>query len=162
MEAARRANEGDLRVLVDLWRMAVDDVGVLRGGATLVANLTRAEPLEPALRADLTAPDRLVVAGCIDEIVVGVAAAYRHRPPSKPAQAHGVVEMLFVETAARFVGVGGAMMDVVVAWAADRGCVGVDAPALPGARDAKAFFETTGLVARLLVMHRSLPTKGAR
>ena len=33
----------------------------------------------------------------------------------------------------------------------------MDAPALPGSRPAKAFFEDHGFVARLLVMHRPLP-----
>jgi hypothetical protein len=49
------------------------------------------------------------------------------------------------------------MIELVVAWCAARGCAGVDAPALPGNRPAKAFFEDNGFVARLLVMHQPLP-----
>jgi hypothetical protein len=48
------------------------------------------------------------------------------------------------------------MMDAVVAWARQHGCRGVDALALPGQRDTKNFFESHGLVARALVVHRDL------
>ena len=68
--------------------------------------------------------------------------------------------MLFVEPEARGVGVGEAMMDVVIGWGERVGCYGIDAPALPGARDAKAFFETMGLVTRALVMHRPITPYG--
>jgi GNAT superfamily N-acetyltransferase len=60
---------------------------------------------------------------------------------------------VFVEEGARGVGLGEAILEDLVAWFADRGCVGVDAPALPGHRQAKNFFEAHGFVARLLVMH---------
>jgi hypothetical protein len=42
------------------------------------------------------------------------------------------------------------------------GCVGVDAPALPGSRSAKAFFEDNGFIARMLVMHRPSERKEKR
>ena len=49
------------------------------------------------------------------------------------------------------------MLEAIVAWGTDRGAVGVDAIVLPGARDTKNFFETFGLKARALVVHRALP-----
>ena len=48
-------------------------------------------------------------------------------------------------------------MDDLVAWCRDRGCVGVDSLALPGDRATKNFFESFGLVARAIVVHRPLP-----
>lgn len=57
---------------------------------------------------------------------------------------------------ARGVGIGEAMMDLIVAALRDRGCVGVDAWALPGDRATKNFFESFGLKARLLTAHRAL------
>lgn len=133
-----------------------------RGGAALLAELLEGrEPLNETLRLGLHAPDQVVVAGCIDDVVVGLATARLHRPPSAPSRPVGVVEMLFVEPEARGVGVGEAMMDVVIQWGEDIGCHGIDAPALPGARNAKAFFETMGLVTRVLVMHRPI-TPGGR
>ena len=66
------------------------------------------------------------------------------------------MNVIFVEPAARGVGVGESMLGVVVSWALDHGCSGFDAPALPGNRAAKSFFERMGFQSRLLVMHRSI------
>lgn len=156
VEAARRATDADLTTLVRLWRSAVAETAAKRGGAALIADLTIGEPLEATLRAVLTNPGRLLVSGCIDDAVVGIAAAHVRRPPSSPARPAAMVELFYVEPEARGVGVGETMVDLVTAWGAGLGCHGVDAPALPGARDAKAFFETSGLVARLLIMHRPI------
>ena len=51
---------------------------------------------------------------------------------------------------------GGAMLSVILTRGGEWGLTGIDAPALPGNRDAKAFFERHGMRARLLVMHRPL------
>ena len=48
------------------------------------------------------------------------------------------------------------LVGAIVEFCAERGCVGVDALALPGHRAAKNFFETHGFTARSLVMHRTL------
>ena len=50
-----------------------------------------------------------------------------------------------------------AMMEALVAWCRAQGCFGVDSIALPGDRHTKNFFESFGLVARAIVVHRSLP-----
>ena len=73
----------------------------------------------------------------------------------------GRIEVIFVEPNARQVGVAEAVLELVLEWAQSRGCVGVDAPALPGNRTAKAFFEGHGFLARLLVMHHSVPPVGS-
>jgi hypothetical protein len=54
------------------------------------------------------------------------------------------------------VGVGEAVMDHLVAWCRAQGCFGVDSLALPGDRQTKNFFESFGLVARAIVVHRPL------
>jgi GNAT superfamily N-acetyltransferase len=65
-----------------------------------------------------------------------------------------VVTDLFVDEGARSVGVGEAIVELLVAFCAEAGCIGLDALALPGARAAKNFFEESGFTARALVMHR--------
>ena len=92
--------------------------------------------------------------GCIDGVPVGYALARIVPLPS--GERLGVVEELYVDAEARDVGVGEALMDDVVAFCRAAGCVGVDAVALPGDRATKNFFETFGLVARAIVVHRSL------
>ncbi len=90
-----------------------------------------------------------------DGVIVGYAVARLERSPTAPLLA--VIEDLFTEPEARSVGVGEAMLGAVVEWGTERGAVGIDAMALPGARDTKNFFETFGLKARALVVHRDLP-----
>jgi len=70
-----------------------------------------------------------------------------------------VVRELFVVPEARGVALGEEMMDATVAWATSQDCVGIDGYALPGDRATKNFFETFGLVARGIVVHRSLATQ---
>lgn len=158
METARRATEADIPALTSLWRLAVADTELRRGGAALLTDGHRPEPLSEELLGDLDDSDRLLVAGCIDAEVVGVGAARTRR--IGPGPLTGVVELLFVDPEARAVGVGEAIMDVVTEWCHAAGCTGIDAPALPGSRQAKAFFETSGFVTRLLIMHRPLGTTG--
>ncbi len=65
-----------------------------------------------------------------------------------------------MEPDAREVGVGEAVLARALEWATARGCIGVDAWALPGERATKNFFEAAGFTARLLVVHRSLRPSG--
>ncbi len=53
-------------------------------------------------------------------------------------------------------GVGESIAEFIVAFCVGAGCFGIDAYALPGARDAKNFFERSGFTARALVMHHKL------
>jgi GNAT superfamily N-acetyltransferase len=119
-----------------------------------LAHEGRAEPYEAGLAVELDDPDRIVLAGVIDEAVIGFAAAAL--VDLRDGTRLAVIGDLFVEPGAREVGVGEALMDALVEWSRAMGCDGVDATALPGNRHTKNFFETNGFTARLLVMHRRL------
>jgi GNAT superfamily N-acetyltransferase len=147
------AGPDDTPALAALWRAAIEDLQGRRGGALLADSLARPEPLEEWMERALRDPGRRLVIGTFDTAVVGFGSARRDGAPRSPL---GVVEVLYVEPAARTVGVGEAIMDELVQWCARQGCMGVDAPALPGSRAAKAFFEDHGFVTRLLVMHHTL------
>jgi GNAT superfamily N-acetyltransferase len=67
------------------------------------------------------------------------------------------IRALYVEPEAREVGAGEALVEAACAFATRAGAGGIDAYALPGAREVKNFFESAGFVARLIVMHRPLP-----
>jgi 8-oxo-dGTP diphosphatase len=146
VESVRRAAAADRDALAALWHQAVAEVAPQRGGALLVGDLG---PV-PSLPAH---PDRLVAIGSIDEVAFGFVSA---RLPTG-LSAVAVVEAIFVAPGVRGIGLGEALVDEVVAWAQAKGCRGVDIPALPGNRAAKAFCEDNGFVARLLTMHRALP-----
>ncbi|MST32660.1 GNAT family N-acetyltransferase [Acidimicrobiaceae bacterium USS-CC1] len=159
LEWARPARWSDLRTLRSLWDRADAEIGVGRGGERLVGAIPRPPELDapPRQGSDEVLPaggDRLLVVGGIDEVVLGFVAAGIDR--SQPAPV-ALLHVAFVEQEARGVGIGEAMVELVLAWAERSGCAGVDAYALPGSRVAKAFFEDHGFVARLLTMYRRLP-----
>lgn len=154
MEGARLATAADVDRLAELTAEAVAEQLDGRGGSIWARREARARPANESLAAAVADPDRLVLAGTIDGTVIGYAAA--HVEPLVDGSPLGVVSDIYVEPEARAVGVGEAMVEHVLAWCGERGCVGVDALALPGNRHTKNFFETFGFKARALVVHRSL------
>lgn len=154
MESARRATVSDLGELERLAREALAELRPMRGGELWALTLGRVEPLAETLERELTDPLRLVVVGLVDEAVVGYGTVrLQGLSDGRPL---GVIDDLFTHPDARGIGVGEAMMDLLVAWCRERGCTGIDAVALPGNRATKNFFETFGLTARAIVVHRSL------
>ena len=74
----------------------------------------------------------------------------------RDGRAVAVVHQLFVEEAARELGVGEALLDTAIGFARARGCFAIESLALPGDRDLKNLFERFGLVARAIVVHKDL------
>lgn len=136
-------------MLIELARTARHEQSTLRGGPLLVARHCRPEPLDLAFAEAIDDPTTGLWAGTIDGVPVGYALV------SADADV-AVIEELHVDPQARAVGVGEAMLDSILVWAKEQGCSGVDSFALPGARETKNFFETFGMTARLLVLHREL------
>jgi ribosomal protein S18 acetylase RimI-like enzyme len=154
VEHARGATVDDLDQIVLLARRGIAELTPMRGGATWAAREARPEPLDAAFAALLDRDDVTVVAGTIDDVVVGFGVGRIER--LRDGRDHGVVDELFVEPDARSVGVGEAIVERLVAFFTGRGCAGADALALPGNRAAKNFFEQQGFVARAIVMHKRL------
>lgn len=154
IEAARPAQAADLDRLAALAATAVAEQAEARGGPVWSARESRPIPARTSLEADLADPQRLVLAGTIDDAVVGYAAV--HTEPLRDGTLLGVITDIYVEPDARGVGVGERLADAAVEWCAGRGCRGVDGLALPGNRGTKNFFEAHGFTARVLIVHRSL------
>jgi GNAT superfamily N-acetyltransferase len=155
--SARPARTADVPLVAEQVARSRDTIAEQRGGVLFCAR--EALPLDAeALRALLDDPAWLVAVGLIDDTVLGHAIVHVEalRDGSRLAR----VDDLYVEPEAREVGVGEAVMDLVLAWAAGEGCRGVDATALPGDRTTKNFFERFGLVARAIVVHRPLGGSG--
>ena len=151
-QSARPATEADLDDLVALWERAVAELDGQRGGGALAGSLSRPD-LRRFVGQALSDRDRLMVVGLIDEVAVGMASLVADRDRREPI---GVLELIYVEPNARSVGVAAAMLSLAVARCREWGMTGLDAPALPGNRSAKSFFETEGMQARLLIMHRPI------
>lgn len=153
MESARPATPDDLGQLRRLWDDAVAELDGQRGGSPLAGTLTRID-LDGWLAAALADPERLLVLGLVDDQAVGVASLWAERDRPDPL---GQLELVFVEPEFRQIGVAEAMLDLALEQCRAWGMTGLDAPALPGNRNAKSFFEVHGFQARLLIMHRRLP-----
>lgn len=154
MESARPAAEEDLERIAELASEAIVHLSAEKGGAVWRRREARREPVMPGLRAALADPAQVLVAGRIDEVIVGYGSA--RTEPLADGGLLGIVTDVYVEPAARGVAVGEAVMDELLAWCRAQGCFGVDSLALPGDRETKNFFERYGLVARAIVVHRRL------
>ncbi len=155
MVSARPATAVDVPRVAELCRRNQAELGAQqRGGAVFVAREARPEPVEDSLQSGVDEPDRIVVVGMIDGTAIGYATG--RTESLRDRSTLGVIDDLYVEEEARAVGVGEAMMDVLLEWFRGQGCAGVDSMALPGARATKNFFEESGFTARLLVMHHRM------
>ena len=152
MEAARLATPGDLDELAALAGLAISERLTERGGPEwserIAQNEWRFEGLEAILRGGT---ERLVV-GTFDDSPVGLGRCRVEELHS--GRRVGVVEELYVLPDARGVGIGEAMMDLLIDWCQVQGCVAIESLALPGNRAAKNFFERFGLVARAIVVKK--------
>lgn len=152
--AARPARDDELDLLGRLATGAVDELRSRRGGAVWAAREGRPPPVGESIASTAADPEALVLAGTIDDVPVGYAAVRIVRLHDDSRL--GDLTDLYVLPEARGVGVGEALMNAVTQWCRDRSCIGVDSIALPGDRETKNFFETFGLVARALRVHRPL------
>ena len=144
----------DIGGVVDLLERAHGDQLLQRDGE-MWATVNAVPVTEERIRQ--RAEHGLVLVGTVLGATVGVVVA-RHDEVSGKRLA--LIEELYTEPEARGVGVGRRLIDVVEAWARETGCIGIESMALPGDRDTKNFFEAAGLIARAIVVHRSLePTR---
>jgi ribosomal protein S18 acetylase RimI-like enzyme len=154
VEGARPATDSDVPRLVVLGRQAAAELTPMRGGALWSARDARPEPLDDAFPELLARDDTCVIAGTIDEVVIGFGVGRLEH--LRDGRLLGVIDELFVEPEARSIGVGDAVVEELVRFFTAHRCIGADALALPGNRATKNFFEQHGFVARSLVMHRNL------
>jgi ribosomal protein S18 acetylase RimI-like enzyme len=154
MEGVREAGPDDVARLADLARAAITELTPTKGGDIWARREARQEPLQESLATAVSASDQHVLVGELDGAAMGYAVA--RLETLHDGTTLGVVDDLYVEAGAREVGLGEALMDGLLEWCRGRGCVGVDSLALPGNRETKNFFESFGLVARAIVVHKRL------
>ncbi len=152
---ARLATRDDVDAIVRIARPAVAEKLTQRGGPLWSVFDAPKAPFEPLLAESIVNSDMFLAIGMIDEVTVGFCAAGVERPHDKGRTIADLVA-IHVDKDARGVGVGEALMLLVIDWAESRGCRGIDSIALPGDRDTKTFFESFGLVARAIRVHRAL------
>ena len=154
MESARPATTGDQALLGELAARARMEMGGKRGGEVLDRlDVDRDLPAASVERL-LAHEGGVVVVGCIADPPVGFGAMRVEM--AADGSPHAVVEQIYVEPGARAVRVGESMIELLIAEATKRGAVGIEALALPGDRATKNFFESQGMVARAIIVHRRL------
>lgn len=153
-EAARPARPDDVSAIVPLVAAAGHEKQAQKGGPLWFRRERRWGDAATELASAIAADDHEVVAGTIDDVVVGYGLARTERLGD--GSLLGIVDDLYVDAGARSVGVGEAIMQHLIDWCTAQGCFGVDSLALPGDRSTKNFFESFGLVARAIIVHRPL------
>lgn len=153
-ESARLATSDDL-VAIEAIAEAQRSAIVGQRGAAIFAVREASAGRSPAELQDLlSAADTIVIVGCYDAVVFGYGIVVLERLTDGATLAR--LTDFVVDSEIRGSGIGEAMMNLVVAQAEAAGCVGIDSVALPGDRETKNFFESFGLKARLLTVHRAL------
>jgi GNAT superfamily N-acetyltransferase len=152
--SARFATGDDLEVLCELARGLYGALADQRGGPVHMSLSGRPEPYRDSFAADQADPQAIVVVGVFAGVPVGFTVV--RLVPTNGEDVIASMSEIYTEPDARGVGVGEAMLDFAIAWACERGAIGIDAVALPGMRDTKNFFERFGLTARSIAVYRSL------
>ncbi len=153
-ESARLGTAEDLDDISWLGAAVTSPLQDQRGGPVFShRELGFTTPTERFQQA-IAEPNALGVVGEFDGIVLGYGVVVVEALDD--GSLLGRLLDFAVYPGARGVGIGEAMMDLVVDELRAAGCRGVDAWALPGDRATKNFFETFGLKARLLTAHRAL------
>jgi GNAT superfamily N-acetyltransferase len=154
MEDARAATTDDIPRVLELAGELRAELRAMRGGHLWETREARVQPDLEAFDQLLHADGARVIVGAIDGVVVGYGTA--ELETLRDGTRLGIIGDLYVEPDARSVGVGEAIAEQLVAFCVDAGCIGIDAFALPGHRQAKTCFERAGFTARALVMHKRL------
>lgn len=152
--SVRSAQSSDLGFLAESHRLGHEAIADERGGRLDILLRGRPEPLEESFATSLDDSDITVLVGEVDGIPVGYLTVTIDTLRSDETIAR--VDDLWVHPSARGVGVGAALMTEASEHAHGQSCVGIDARALPGDRVTKNFFESFGLVARTIEVHKNL------
>lgn len=152
--SSRPAYDDDLDDVVRLVEAAIEEKLPQRGGRLWSTVGAPEPPISAAVEASMGAADEMIGVGMIDDVVLGFSAV-------RLLSLHddttiGELHLIYVDPDARGVGVGESLLREVINWSEEQGCVGIDSHALPGDRETKNFFESFGMVARQIVVHRRL------
>jgi len=153
VEAARLATQEDIPAIEAIHARQREAVEDQRGGPLFLRREAGPPAIAPRLHSALSDPSAILVVGTYDDVVFGYGYAIVETllDGSKLARLTDFV----VDAEARKSGIGEAMMNLLIDRAEAADCIGIDSIALPGDRDTKNFFESFGLKARMLTVHRS-------
>jgi len=155
-ESARPARTDDVDLLVQIARTHANAIAGTRGADLMLRRelAFTTDELKQLLDGAVQQENQNLVVGTFSGVVFGYG--FVHYEVLNDGATIARLQQLLVDPEARGVGIGEAIMLALLADATERGCIGIDSVALPGDRETKNFFESFGLKARQLVVHRSL------
>ena len=153
MEAARPAAPEDVEAIEAINQRRRSEMEGQRGAEMYLAKEASATPVGPRIIGAIEDPKARVIVGSYDDVVFGYTVA-TFEALSDGTQVALLTDFM-VDVEARGSGIGEAMMNLIVDEAMSEGCRGIESVALPGDRETKNFFESFGLKARMLTVHRS-------
>ena len=157
MEAAQFAQYADIEAIISIGSSAQDQIVGQRGGRQFLEDQADLGCLRARIGAAIGDPNQTVIAGSYDGVVFGFCLGHVVSKSHVSEVGYlGRIEILVVDSEARSVGIGEAMLNKALDWFGHRGCTSVETHALPGDRDTKNFYESFGLKARLLTVHKEL------
>ena len=151
--ATRSAAKDDIPLMLRILGEAEDEIEKWRGGKVLWESRPP-DSLAELLAKCLARDDMLCLLGTLDDVPVGIGLATQAKLANGDPMAK--IQIFYVLKGARGVGAGAAIMAELAVWAETKGCIGLDAAALPGDRNTKNFFESHGMSARALTLFKQL------
>ena len=151
--ATRSAAGDDIPLMLRILGEAESEIEKWRGGKVLWESRP-SDSLADLLERCLARDDMLCLLGTLDDVPVSIGLAAHAKLANGDPIAK--IQILYVLEGARGVGTGAAIMAELAAWAETKGCIGIDATALPGDRSTKNFFESHGMSARELTLFKQL------
>ena len=133
---------------------AVSELRTKRGGEVFLNLKTFSDDSITNFSHWLTSSDHRVVVGLFGEAIV--AYGVLEFSTTNDEQRIASIKELFVLQEARSVGVGESVINFLTEEAIKQKVIGMDSFALPGDRETKNFFETQGMVARLIQVYRPI------
>lgn len=150
---ARVAQDPDLPAIAALAALARAEAHPTRGGRLLIEHDYENEPDDVRLQRSRERDDAGLWTGLLDGVPVGYASAAL---VDKGTVRVAMIDTLFVHPDARGVGVAAELLTRVRAWAVASGAEALESQVLPGNRDAKNFFERTGMITRQMRVSMNL------
>jgi len=148
------ASIDDLETLIFLRKEAISELRNKRGGEVLLNLDSFSEDSSENFSYWFDSSDHRIFTGLFGDAVVayGVLEFSKTNDDQKIAS----IKEIFVLKDARSVGVGESVIHSITNEAIEHNAIGIDSFALPGDRETKNFFETQGMVARLIHVYRPL------
>ena len=137
-----------------LRKEAVSELKNKRGGEVLLNMESFSEDSVEKFSYWFNSTDHRVFAGLFGDAIV--AYGILEFSNTNDNQRIASIKEIFVLKDARSVGVGESLIDSMINEAIEHDAIGIDSFALPGDRETKNFFETQGMVARLIHVYRTL------